>query len=317
MAARHVPESYDPTASHRLDLPGAVLGAVGLAGLTYASIAVGESGMAPAVVLTGALGVLALIAFVVVERHSDHPLVPPGLFASRQFTVTNIVTFAIYAAFGAVFFLLLLHLQVVAGFSPLAAGTAMLPITVLLLVLSSRSGALAARIGPRLPMTVGPLVAAGGLLLTLRIGPGASYLTDVLPAVLVFGLGLALLVAPLTATVLAAAPPEHAGAASGVNNAVARAGGLLAVALLPPISGLTGEVYRDPVAFSAGYRTATLIAVGLLVAGGVLSAVAISDDIVKVAAEPGKPGGPDVEHCFSCPVDGPHLETVQPARGRH
>ena len=115
---------------------------------------------------------LALVAFVVVERRSDHPLVPPGLFASRQFTVTNVVTFAIYAAFGAVFFLLVLHLQVVAGFSPLAAGTALLPVTVLLLVLSSRSGALAARIGPRLPMTVGPLLAAAGLLLTLRIGPG-------------------------------------------------------------------------------------------------------------------------------------------------
>jgi predicted MFS family arabinose efflux permease len=273
--------------------------------------------MRPVVALTGAVGVLALIAFVVVERRSDHPLVPPGLFASRQFTVTNIVTFTIYAAFGAVFFLLVLHLQVVAGFSPLAAGTSMLPITVLLLVLSSWSGALAARIGPRLPMTVGPLVAAGGLLLTLRIGPGASYLTDVLPAVVVFGLGLALLVAPLTATVLAAAPPEHAGAASGVNNAVARAAGLLAVALLPPISGLTGEVYRDPAAFSAGYRTATLIAVGLLVAGGLLSAVGISDDLGKVGPEPGRPGGPDVEHCFSCPVDGPHLETVQPARGRH
>ena len=316
VAARHVPESVDPTASHRLDLPGAALGAIGLAGLTYASIAVGGSGPEPAVVVTGALGVLALIAFVVVERRSDHPLVPPGLFASRQFTVTNIVTFAIYAAFGAVFFLLVLDLQVVAGFSPLAAGTAMLPVTVLLLVLSSWSGALAARIGPRLQMTVGPLLAAAGLLLTLGIGPDASYLTDVLPAVVVFGLGLALLVAPLTATVLNSAPPEHAGAASGVNNAVARAAALLAVALLPAVAGLTGEVYRDPTAFAAGYRTATLIAAGLLVAGGLLSAVAISNDLGKVEPEPGTPAGRDVEHCFSCPVDGPRLETVQPARRR-
>ena len=316
VAARHVPESMDPTASHRLDLPGAALGAIGLAGLTYASIAVGGSGPEPAVVVTGALGVLALIAFVVVERRSDHPLVPPGLFASRQFTVTNIVTFAIYAAFGAVFFLLVLDLQVVAGFSPLAAGTAMLPVTVLLLVLSSWSGALAARIGPRLQMTVGPLLAASGLLLTLGIGPDASYLTDVLPAVVVFGLGLALLVAPLTATVLNSAPPEHAGAASGVNNAVARAAALLAVALLPAVAGLTGEVYLDPTAFAAGYRTAALIAAGLLVAGGLLSAVAISNDLGKVEPEPGTPAGRDVEHCFSCPVDGPRLETVQPARRR-
>ena len=146
-------------------------------------------------------------------------------------------------------------------------------------MLSSRAGALAARIGPRLPMTVGPLLAAAGLLLTLRIGPDAvvPHRRAARPS-LVFGLGLALLVAPLTATVLAAAPPEHAGAASGVNNAVARAAGLLAVALLPPVAGLTGEVYRDPAAFADGYRTAMLIAAGLLVVGGLLSAVAISND---------------------------------------
>ncbi len=319
VATRHVPESMDPTATHRLDLPGAVLGAAGLAGLTYASISSGERGVDAVVLLTGTLGVLALVGFVVTERRSDHPLVPPGLFASRQFTATNVVTFAIYAAFGAVFFLLVLQLQVVAGFSPLAAGTSLLPITVLMLVLSPRAGALASRIGPRLPMTLGPLVAAAGLLLTLRVGPGASYLTDVLPGVVVFGLGLSLLVAPLTATVLAAAPPEHAGTASGVNNAVARAAGLLAVALLPPIAGLTGEVYRNPVAFAAGYRTATLIGAGLLVAGGLLSAVTISDDGVRRHRRgPDEPeaGTPEVEHCFSCPVAGPQLETVQPARGR-
>ena len=309
VAARHVPESLDPTASGRLDIAGAVLGAVGLAGITYASIAGGEQGLVPSVVGAGLAGLLALVAFVLLERRSDHPLVPPGLFASRQFTVTNIVTFVIYAAFGAVFFLLVLHLQVVADFSPLAAGTALLPITLLMLVLSSRAGALAARIGPRVPMTVGPLVAAGGLLLTLRIGPGAAYLTDVLPAVLAFGLGLALLVAPLTAAVLAAAPREHAGAASGVNNAVARTAALLAVALLPPLAGLTGEVYRDPVAFADGYRTATLIAAGLLVLGGLLSAALVSNDVGRIDA------GEDVDHCYSCPVDGPRLETVRSVRG--
>jgi EmrB/QacA subfamily drug resistance transporter len=318
VAGRHVPESVDPTASHRLDLPGAFLGAVGLAGVTYASIAAGERGADATVLLTGAAGVLALAAFVAVERRSDHPLVPPGLFASRQFTVTNVVTFVIYAAFGAVFFLLVLHLQVVAGFSPLEAGASMLPVTALLLVLSSRSGALASRIGPRLPMSAGPVVAAVGLLLTLRIGPAASYATDVLPAVVVFGLGLVLLVAPLTATVLAAAPGEHAGTASGVNNAVARAAGLLAVALLPPLAGLTGEVYLAPAEFAAGFRTAMLIAAGLLVLGGLLSAATVSNEVGRVSpvGEPGRLGGQDVEHCFSCPVDGPHLETVQPARGR-
>jgi EmrB/QacA subfamily drug resistance transporter len=308
VAARHVPESVDPTATGRLDVTGAVLGAVGLAGVTYASISAGERGLDPAVLAAGLVGLAALVAFVVVERRTAAPLVPPGLFASRQFTVTNVVTFAIYAAFGAVFFLLVLHLQVVAGFSPLAAGTAMLPTTLLLLLLSARSGALAARIGPRLPMAAGPLVSAAGLLLTLRIGPEASYVGDVLPGVLVFGLGLALLVAPLTAAVMAAAPDEHAGAASGVNNAVARTAGLLAVALLPPLAGLTGEVYRDPDAFADGFRMAMMLCAGLLVVGGLLSAAFVRNDVARLAA------GPDDEHCYSCPVDGPHLETA--SRGR-
>jgi MFS family permease len=162
-------------------------------------------------------------------------------------------------------------------------------------------------------MTVGPLVAAAGLVLTLRIGPYASYLTDVLPGVVVFGLGLSLLVAPLTAAVLAAAPEEHAGAASGVNNAVARTAGLLAVALLPPLAGLTGDVYRDPAAFEAGYRTATLLAAGLLVVGGLLSAALVRNDAGRI--DPGvQDGDDDVEHCYSCPVDGPRLETVRPTR---
>jgi EmrB/QacA subfamily drug resistance transporter len=315
VAARHVPESIDPTATGRPDVTGAALGAVGLAGITYASIAGGERGLDPAVLGAGLAGLLALVVFVLLERRSDHPLVPPGLFASRQFTVTNIVTFAIYAAFGAVFFLLVLQLQVVAGFSPLAAGTSLLPVTLLMLVLSPRSGALATRIGPRLPMTAGPLVAAAGLLLTLRIGPGASYVGDVLPGVVVFGLGLALLVAPLTATVLAAAPAEHAGAASGVNNAVARTASLLAVALLPPLAGLTGEVYRDPDVFAAGYRTAILLAAGLLVLGGLLSAALVSNDVGRIDAGDGTGAlPPDVDHCYSCPVDGPRLETVRSAR---
>ena len=304
VAARHVPESYDPTSSHKLDAPGTLLGALGLAGVTYASIAGGERGAEPLVVAAGVVGVLALIGFAVVERRSHHPLVPPGLFASRQFTVTNLETFVVYAALGAVLFLLVLHLQVVAGFSPLAAGTSLLPLTVLMLALSSRSGALAARIGPRLQMTAGPIVAAAGMLLMIRIGPDASYVADVLPAVVVFGLGLTMLVAPLTATVLASAPSEHAGAASGVNNAVARTAGLLAVALLPPIAGLTGDVYRDPAAFSDGFHLAAMIGAGLLVAGGVLAAVGIRNGADPV----------DTEHCFSCPVEGPRLETVQPSR---
>ena len=133
-------------------------------------------------------------------------MLPLDIFASRQFTAANLATFAVYAALGGVLFLLVVHLQVVAGFSPLAAGTALLPMTLLMLLLSSRAGALAQRIGPRLPMTLGPLICAAGMLLFLRVGEAASYVSDVLPGVVVFGLGLSLTVAPLTTTVLAAAP---------------------------------------------------------------------------------------------------------------
>jgi EmrB/QacA subfamily drug resistance transporter len=306
IAVRHVPESVDPTASSKFDLPGTLLGALGLAGLTYASIGGGEHGADAMVVATGVLGVLALAGFVWVERTSEHPLVPTGLFRSRQFTVANIVTFVVYGALGAVLFLLVLQLQVVAGFSPLAAGASLLPFTLIMLALSARSGALADRIGPRLQMTAGPLVAACGLLLMLRIGADASYPTDVLPAVVVFGLGMTTLVAPLTSTVLAAAPTKHAGAASGVNNAVARSAGLLAVAVVPPIAGLTGNVYRDPTAFSSGFHMAVWIGAGMLAAGGLLSAVGISN----------RPEGAkrqETEHRYYCPIDGPHAETAEPA----
>jgi EmrB/QacA subfamily drug resistance transporter len=304
VARRHVPESVDPTASSRFDLPGTVLGALGLAGLTYASISGGEQGADPLVVAAAVAGVLALAAFVWVERTSDHPLVPPALFRSRQFTVANVVTFLVYGALGAVLFLLVLHLQVVAGYSPLAAGTSLLPMTLLMLALSARSGALAARIGPRLQMAAGPLIAACGVLFMLRIGPDASYPADVLPAVLLYGLGMVTLVAPLTSTVLAAAPSAHAGAASGVNNAVARAAGLLAVALVPPIAGLTGEVYRNAGAFESGFHMAVWIGAGMLIAGGLLSAVGISN----------RTDGAETEHHYSCPIGSPQLEAVQPGR---
>src|SRR5919202_5964518 len=243
IALRHVPESRDAQAATRLDVLGAVLGAIGLGGVTYALIAAG-GGWSAGVWLSFVLGVVALFAFVLNERRSPYPMLPPGLFANRQFTAANLVTFVVYAALGGLFFFLVVDLQVVAGFSPLLAGSALLPVTVIMLALSARAGALAARIGPRLPMSLGPLVAACGTLLLLRIRPGASYLLDVLPPVAVLGLGLALIVAPLTTTVLAAVQAQHAGVASGVNNAVARAAGLLAVAVLPLVAGISGEDYQ-------------------------------------------------------------------------
>jgi EmrB/QacA subfamily drug resistance transporter len=336
VALRHVPESSDPTADHRLDLTGAILGALGLAGVTYAFIAAGQHGISAGTLTAGVVGAGVLAGFVLTELRSSHPMVPPRLFASRQFTATNLVTFAIYAAFGSVFFLLVLDLQVVAGYSPVAAGAAGLPITGLMLVLSARSGALAQRIGPRLQLTAGPLLGACGLLLMLRIHASSEYVSDVLPGVLVFGLGLATLVAPLTSAVLGAAPGEHAGVASGVNNAVARTAGLLAVALIPTLAGLSGTDYQSPPALHDGFRAAMLINVGLLVAGAVLSAFMIRNEAATAGRttatappagpaeassgdEPG-PGGPapagtgetGLAHCYSCPVDGPRLETVQP-----
>lgn len=283
---RHVPESYDDRAPDTLDVAGAVLGALALAGTTYALIAAGEDGASRAVLLTGAGGLLAAVGFVAVELRSPTPMLPPSIFRVRQFTAANLVTFAVYAALGALFLLLVVHLQVVVGWSPLAAGSALLPVTLLMLLLSKRSGALAARIGPRRQMTVGPLLCAAGVLLLREIGPGADYPTDVVPGVVVFGLGLVCTVAPLTVTVLAAMEERRAGLASGVNNAVARTAGLLAVAFLPVAAGITGDDYRAPAQFAQGYGVAMLLTAGLLVIGGVLAWLLVRDDVVPQAADP-------------------------------
>ncbi|OZD08216.1 MFS transporter [Rhodococcus sp. 06-235-1A] len=267
VAAKHVPESRDPHASGRLDVPGAVTVAVALGLLTYGLI---ESHTVALV-----LGVVAVGVFVAIERRSHDPLVPPSLFASRVFLAANLVTFAVYAALGGVFFLLVLQLQFAVGYSPISAGVSTLPITALMLVLSARAGRVAGRIGPRIPMTVGPLLSALGLVLMLRIGPGSSYVTDILPAVVVFGLGLSALVAPLTAAVLGAVSTDRAGIASGVNNAVARTSQLLAVAALPALAGIAGSDYSAPEVFSAGFHTAMLLCAGLLVIGALIAAVLI------------------------------------------
>ena len=297
VALRHVPESRDPDAVTTLDVPGTVLAVAGLGGLTWALTAAGESGASVAVVSVGVVGVLALVAFAMVERHARAPLVPGDLFADRRFTAANLVTLLVYAALGVLFVLLVLQLQVTAGFSPLAAGTALLPVTLIMLTLSARMGALAQRIGPRVPMTVGLVTAATGMLLLLRVGVGASYLTDVLPAVAVFGLGLSATVAPLTATVLDAAADRHAGVASGVNNAIARAAGLLAVAVIPAAAGISGADYTDPQAFSAGYHRAVVIAAVLLLGGALLSAT-----LLRPARRRDRFA---LEECAHCGVSGP------------
>jgi EmrB/QacA subfamily drug resistance transporter len=269
IAVRHVPESADERPHGRFDVLGAVLGALGLALVTYALIE--ARGGSLAVALAAVAGLLCAVAFVHVERHRPDPMLPLGIFASRQFTAVNLVTLCVYAAFGGFFFLTALQLQVVAGYSPLQAGTSLLPTTALMLLFSARSGALADRIGPRVPLTVGPLLCAVAMLLMLRVGKDADYLTDVLPALLVMGTGMVTLVAPLTATVLASVDTSRAGLASGINNAAARAAGLIAVAALPLLAGMGPEAYRSADAFDSAFRRAMPICAGVLVAGAVLA----------------------------------------------
>ncbi|GAA0398283.1 MFS transporter [Microbispora corallina] len=303
VAARHVPETRDAGPHGRFDVLGTVLAAPALAGLTYGLILAGD-GLLPL-----AAGLVLAACFVVVEtRRSPDALVPVGVFASRVFTAVNIVTLVMYAAMGLVFFLLVVQLQVSAGFSPIAAGSAMLPVTILMLLLSARAGELARRVGPRLPMTIGILLCAAGLLLMSRIGPGSSYLADVVPAAVVFGLGLSAAVAPLTATVLATAQERYAGVASGVNNALARTGGLLAVAAVPPLVGLTGEAYDSPVAFTRGFHTSMLVSAAMMAVAAAVTFVTIRTNVLTATPPPASRS--------HCSVDGPPLERRPPTASR-
>jgi hypothetical protein len=231
-------------------------------------------------------------------------MMPLDIFRSRQFSAANLVTFAVYAALGGFFFLFVAFLQISLGYSAIEAGAASLPVTVLMLLLSARSGMLAQRVGARIPLTVGPFVIAAGLLLLTRIEPGDSYVSSVLPAVAVFGLGLTLVVAPVTATVLAAADSRHSGIASGINNAVARVAGLLAVAVLPLVAGLTGDKFYDPDSMTDGFHMAMVACAGLAVAGGVLAWLTISPDVLE--SEPEAAKRLSIDH--SCGVTGTPLQ---------
>lgn len=247
-----------------------------LAAITFACIEGPSDGWDNPVALAMLIiGVTSGILFVAVERSVATPMLPPALFRARQFTVTNVVTFLVYAALGGVLFLLPVELQVVDHYTPLESGLALMPLTLIMLLLSARSGRLATRIGPRLQMSVGPVVIGAGLGLLARTTTDAAYVSGTLPAMVVFGLGLAVTVAPLTATALSAAPDEMAGLASAVNNDVARTGGLLAVAVLPALAGISGSSYLHASALAGGFRAAVLIAGSWCVIGGIVATAGI------------------------------------------
>ena len=275
LAGRYVPESRNPASSNTIDVPGVLFGALGLAGVTYALTAWPDHGLGALTVATGAGGVLGLVAFILTERRSRHPMMPTSLFASRSFSVINAVTFAIYAALSGGFLFLVLFLQVVSGWTALQAGAATLPLSLVMLLLASRFGMLGTKIGARPLMIGGSLTAAMGFVLMSLSPSHPSYALHVLPGVALLGLGLAMTVAPLTGTVLAAAPDELAGTASGVNNAVARTAGLMAVAALPAVVGLSGNEYADAASLAPAYRTALLICAVAMAAGAAMTALGL------------------------------------------
>ena len=264
---RHVPESRAST-NQPIDGWGAFLAALGLTAVCWALIE-SDNGVGVTQIVSGLVGVGAIAAFLVVESRSSHPMLPLRLFRNRTFSGTNATTLAVYAALGAALFMVVLELQIALHYSALEAGSSLVPITILMLFLSSRAGALTQRIGPRLPMTIGPLVIAAGLLLFTRIVPGEGYVTTVLPAAIVFGLGLACTVAPLTSTVLASVDDSELGVASGVNNAAARLAGLLAVAVLPAVVHL--DTTLGPAVLTGKVAVALRVCAGLAVIGASIS----------------------------------------------
>lgn len=299
-----VPESFDEQAEGTsLDTPGAILATVALGALSYALIQGPTGGWGPVDLAAAAVAVVAGVWLVRYEPGREHPMVPLDLFSNRWFAAANTITLLVYGGMGVVFFLLSIQLQVTAGWSALEAGAALLPVTIIMLALSSRAGDLAQRIGPRWPLTTGPMLIAGGMVMFASIGPETSYLTDVLPAASVFGLGLAASVAPVTSTAIGSVPDGRSGAASGTNNAVARTGQLIAVAAVPPLVGLTGEALSDPAQLNAGFAEAMIVGAVFVVLGGLAALVMFRGEVPPELTE-------EETHFPQCPLDGPHPHPV-------
>ena len=298
-----VPESRDQHAAGRLDGLGVGLSVVALASGTWALTEAGMRGWGDTgVVAALVVAIVAASAFVAHVRRAPDPLVPPALFRNRTFTVVNLGTLLLYTGIGLTFFLVAYELQVTAGWSALEAGLALLPTTALMLLLSARSGALAQRFGPRLQLTVGPLLTGAGMLLLTRVDADATWVTDVLPGSLVLGVGLVTYVAPLTATVMAATDPDHVSTGSGVNNAVARTASLAGLAVIPVVAGLPAAVGAAEV--TDAVNTALVIAAGLAITAGAVMSIGLSSRVrtsrtvrpVHCAVE-GPPIQPDPHRC--------------------
>ena len=281
------------TTERRVDVVGALLGMLGLAGFVFGLIEQPRHGWSSPVIfvpLIGGIGLLA--AFLWWERRTPDPMVKLELFGYRNFSVGNAETLAVYGGIAILFFFLVIYLQQVAGYSALRSGLTTVPATLVMFALSRRFGALADRHGPRLFMGLGPLLAAGGILLLLRAGMHPSYLTDILPPLLIFAVGLSATAAPLTAAVLADAPESDAGIASAINNAVARVAGLVGVSLVGVVvaSTLVGDNFAPNSSSMRAFRETVVIAAVLLAAGGVAGLLGIVDPRRKLDAE-GCPGG--------------------------
>jgi EmrB/QacA subfamily drug resistance transporter len=273
IAGRKMPAD-EPAGAGRLDYAGAALVTVGLAGVTAGLVAASSLGRSGAWAAGGG-GLVLLVAFLLVEHRAHDPLLPLDLFRSRQFAGANLVTLLVYGALGGFFFLFVLMLQNVLGYSALASGAALLPVNLLMLLISPIAGRWSARVGARGPMTVGAALAAGGLLFLSKAGPDTAYLSGLVPGLALFGVGLATLVAPLTAAVLGAVPEERAGVASAVNNATARLAGLLGTAVLPLAAGLSGLTELRGNALAGGVGAALRISAGLCLAGSIVAFLTI------------------------------------------
>ena len=274
---RHVPESRNTSLSGSADWSGALAGAAALAAITYAIIVLPGVGVtSPQFAAAAVLGVVFSAAFAVTERRSSHPMLPPAIFAPAQFRAANAVTFVVNGSLGGFAFVFIPALEIIAGYSPVVAGSALVPVTVVTLLLSGTSGRVAERIGPRPPLVAGCLVCAVAALLAVRIGSHAGYWTAVFPPAVLFGLGLAALIPPLTASAMDSAPDSLAGLASGVNNAFARVAGLLWIAALPPITGLIGAAYTDPARFRSSFAQISWICAAAFVFAAALAAAFIT-----------------------------------------